>query len=918
MSDQDQILLQTKLHQPLIPRGLIDRPRLFEQLNAVIDYPLTLICAPAGYGKTTLVCAWLDHVVDGRSGQVSSLPSAWLSLDDEESDFSLFLRYFIAALRTIFSNACEETLKLLHASQQPPQAVFYTTLCNDLDNLTGEAVLVLDDYQFIRGKEVHDLLGELVRHWPKPLHLVLISRIDPPLPLTSLRAKRKILEIRTQDLRFSPQETTTYLDQAQFFHLNEHTLELVNERFEGWPAGLHLAALSLRSTGSQETVQLALSSADANITGYLVDEVLTHQFPAIHSFLLRTSILDRFCVSLCEAVIGEIDTTWDVRACLDWIEHSELFLSPLDSRREWYRYHHLFQELLQQRLSIEISPDQLNSLHCRASTWFEEHGLLDEALHHAQAAGEFGLAARQMSAGLRDVINREDRLTLERWLRMLPEEMTQQQPQLLMIRAWALQFSWRLDLQAQVVKQIEDLLAADDWASLPTDDLQLLRAQILLLKAQQAYLNNQPMLAIDICKQALALLPLSWKFGRGAAMLFLGFSMQASGQAQAAERLLLNAYESYGDKTDTYALLVLESLCFIYMHTGQLEQTRQIAQVLVQGSTQSGIAFMRNLGNWYLGRVCYQINELEAAEQYFIQIVENRYIVQVTTYRDAVAGLALIHQIQGERTEAWQMVESVSQYDLEQRGSEEIRTRSLRARLFLMQGDLERASRWVDTLTEPPPNQPLIWLEEPQVTRVHILVARGKDADLGLATEILDTLEEITSRTYNTGYKIEILILRALVLDAQGKINQANAVLEQAVELGKPGGFIRVFVDLGKPMQSILRRLVSQGYLVETINRILLAFPEDSRSRNGSELPGIPARRPSPGISPLLDPLTRRELEVLTLLREPSSIKEIAQKLNISYSTAKEYTINIYSKLDVNRRWDAVARAEELNILPPR
>jgi LuxR family maltose regulon positive regulatory protein len=917
MTDQDLILLQTKLHRPLIPRGLIDRPRLFEQLNGTIDYPLTLICAAAGYGKTTLVCSWLEYIAAGRSGKLSSIPSAWLSLDEEESDFSLFLRYFIAALGTIFSEACEETLKLLQASRQPPQAVIYTTLCNDLDRLPGEVILVMDDYQFIRGKEVHDLFGELVRHWPKPLHLVLISRIDPPLPLARLRAKRKILEIRTQDLRFSEQETATYLDQAQFFHLNEHTLDLVNERFEGWPAGLHLAALSLRSIGSQETVQLALSSEDANITGYLFDEVLSHQFPAIHSFLLRTSILDRFCASLCDAVIGNIDSTWTVRACLNWIEHSELFLSPLDIRREWYRYHHLFQELLQQRLSTEISPDQVNNLHRRASDWFEEHGLLDEALHHAQAAGDYSLAARQMSAGLRDVINREDRPTLERWLRMLPEEMIQRQPQLLMIKVWALQFSWRLDLQAQVLKQIEDLLNADEGALLPAEDLELLRAQILLLKAQQAYMGNQPILAIDLCKQALALLPLSWKFGRGAAMLFLGFSMQASGQAQTAERLLLNEYESYGDKADTYALLVLDSLCFIYLHTGQLEQTRQIAQVLVQGSTQSGIAFMKNLGNWYLGRVCYQINELEAAKQYFTQIVENRYLVQVTTYRDAVAGLALIFQILGQSSESWQMVESVSQYDLEQRGSEEIRTRSLRARLLLMQEDLERASRWIDTLTDPPLNQPLIWLEEPQVTRVRILLARGNDADLRLATEILDTLEEIADRTFNTLYKIEILSLRALLLETQGNTSQADAVLEQAVELGKPGGFIRVFVDMGKPMRTILHRLVSQGYLVETINCILAAFPEDGRNRIGGVNLDKPAARTSPEISPMVEYLTRRELEVLTLLRGPSSIKEIAQKLNISYSTAKEYTINIYSKLEVNRRWDAVARAEELNILPP-
>jgi LuxR family maltose regulon positive regulatory protein len=230
MSNQEQILLQTKLHQPPIPRGLIDRPCLFEQLNGVIDYPLTLICAPAGYGKTTLVCTWLNQVSAGRSEEGSHLSSAWLTVDGEESDLSLFLRYFIAAIRTISSDACEKTLILLQSRQQLPQTVLYTTFFNDLENLSREVILVVDDYQFIRGKEVHDLIGELVRHWPKPLHLVLISRIDPPLPLTNLRAKKKILEIRTQDLRFSSQETTTYLEQAQFIHLSKLTLDLVNER----------------------------------------------------------------------------------------------------------------------------------------------------------------------------------------------------------------------------------------------------------------------------------------------------------------------------------------------------------------------------------------------------------------------------------------------------------------------------------------------------------------------------------------------------------------------------------------------------------------------------------------------------------------------------------------------------------------
>jgi LuxR family maltose regulon positive regulatory protein len=491
--------------------------------------------------------------------------------------------------------------------------------------------------------------------------------------------------------------------------------------------------------------------------------------------------------------------------------------------------------------------------------------------------------------------------------------MIQRQPGLLMIKAWALQFSWRLDLQSQVLKQIEELLDAQAGASLPGDDLQLLRAQILLFRAQQAYFGNQPARAIDFCREALALLPLSWTFGRGAAMLILGFSMQTIGQAQAAERLLLDEYESYGDKTDAYALLVLESLCFIYLQTGQLEQVRQIAQVLVQGSTRSGFAFMTSLGNWYLGLVCYQINELEAAEQYFFQVVDNRFTAQVTTYRDAVAGLALIYQIRGESFEALQMVESISQYDLEQRGSEDHRTRSLRARIHLLQGDLGRAGRWVDTYaTDPPPDQPLLWLEEPQVTRVRVLVARGREIDLHLTIQILDILDEIAERTQNVRYKIEILALRALALDARGETGAANAALQQAVDRSRAGGFIRVFADLGKPMQKLLLRLVDQKLLVETIHHILAAFPEKEKDLGRSP------HNPSPGNLSLVEPITSRELEVLTFLRGPLSIKEIAQKLNISHATAKDHTINLYGKLGVNRRWDAVARAEELNILPPR
>ncbi len=912
MSYQNQIILQTKLHRPRLPNDLVTRTRLINLLNQDRSRQLILVYAPAGFGKTTLVSNWLRHMAADQTTPAAALPAAWLSLDENDRDLNLFLRYFIAALRTIFSDACEGTLALLQARQQTPETVLFATLSNELENLPGEAILVLDDYHTIQGMEVHNLLNELARHWPKPLHLVLISRTSPPLPLGNLRARGMISEIRTRDLRFTPEETATYLDQEQLDVPGQCALPLLEERFEGWPAGLHLAALSLRSAGSKEAVLAALSSENANITEYLVDEVLNRQFPAIHSFLLKTSFLDRFCVSLCEAVVAQSDPVWNARVCLDWIERADLFLVSLDNRREWYRYHHLFQELLQHRASADLRPDHIADLHYLASTWFETHGLFGEALEYALAAGNLELAARLMSAGAREIVNREDRPTLERWLRLLPEEVIQRHPELLMLRVWTLQFLWRLDLQAQVLRQVEALLDSNDAAALQTNDPEILRGQILLPKAQQAYFNNQDTQAINLCRQVLALLPAPWTFVRGGAMLYIGLSMQASGQAEAAERLLLAEYESCSDKISTYALFLLQSLGFIHINTGRLEQARQIAQVLVQGATKGRLALMKNWGDYYLGVVAYQRNELNIAAQYFTQIYENRFTAHLTTYRDAVAGLALIHLAQGEGDDAWQMVESISQFDLEQRGGEDPRTGSLRARLRFLQGNLEGAIRWTETFTDPPPDVPLLWLEEPQVTRVRILVARGKETDLQSAMQILDVLDEIIERTHNTRYKIEILALRALALDAQGETNAAESSLKQAVDLARPRGFIRVFVDLGNPMQEMLGRLAGKGFSKEAIHRFLEAFP----ASDGNILNDVnPARPPAPAISTLVEPLTPREQEILNLLHGPGSIKEIALQLHISYATAKRHTVNIYAKLGVKQRWSAVARAEELHIL---
>ena len=463
MPAQASALLFTKLHRPPVTGDRVDRPRLIEMLNRGLQQgPLSLVCAAAGFGKTTLVSSWIESLTAGRGGVTPPLPAAWLSLDESDSDLVVFLRYFVAAIRTVFPESCAETLALLGAPQPTSQAPLVVALSNEIERLPARFVLVLDDYYAIRGEAVHDFLSELLRHWPQRLHLVLISRSNPPLPLANLRAKGQVTEIRTRDLRFTPEEAAAFLDKALPAPLSQSAVALLDQRLEGWIAGLRLVTLSLRAGADAETELAGLSGTNVEIADYLVDEVMSCQTPAILRFLLVTSILDRFCAALCECVLGSVAGSdgppCDVPACIQWLESNNLFVIPLDNDRQWYRYHHLFQELLQRRLLAEVGPEQVTELHRRAAAWFVGQGLIDEALHHALAADDLDLAARLMEAGLCDVLNREDRSTLDRWLRLLPEEFIQRRPWLLMIKAYAFQFSWQLPAVWKLLGQIEALL----------------------------------------------------------------------------------------------------------------------------------------------------------------------------------------------------------------------------------------------------------------------------------------------------------------------------------------------------------------------------------------------------------------------------------------------------------------------------
>ncbi len=898
-------LVRGKLNRPPVTSRLVPRPRLGAILAQGLFAPLTLVCAGAGFGKTTLVSSWL-------SSAPSNLPGAWLTLDENDSDLSTFLSYFVAALRTLFADACAETLALIQAPHHPPAHLLRATLSNDLLQLPGPFVIVLDDYQVLDGKAVHDLVADLLRHWPAFMHMVLISRHTPPLPLARLRAAGQLVEVRSQHLRFTHEEVGAYLERVLDRPLSEPALTRLEQKTDGWIAGVQLVTLSLAETRDPEAFLSTLASADANVADYLVDEVLSRQPVAIQKFLLTTSVLDRFNAAACEAVMEGDNPGWSIRECLDHIERANLFVTALDSQRQWYRYHPLFQDLLQQKLHSEMGSDAVARLHRRAAAWFAGQNLIEEAARHSKEGNDFEQVALAIERGLVDVLNREDRQMLERWLQVLPEDLVRRRPGLRMVKIWTLHFSWQLGALEQELQQVEQMLAESE-ALMQVDDVRYLRGQLCELNSQAAFFANAPARSIAYARQAFELLPSAWAFPRGGAILYQGLSMQAMGQGQDAEEALLEQYGSLHDRLDGYALRHLMSLGFVYLFSGQLDKARENAHVLLRQASLSGLPTLQGWAQLFLGTVSFHRNDLESARRYFAEIAEARYKIHALIPRDGLAGLALVQFALGETAETWQTLETLRQLDLDRMGYEGDHTRSLRARLLIMSGDAEGAGRWADESTAPVQDRPLLWLEEPRITRARVLIARNSGDDARRALEALETLYESAERTYKMPHHIEILALQALALDALGDTQPARATLREAVALSVPGGFVRIFVELGPPMARMLEEIAREtsAGVAKTIGRILVEFPKPSHPADSL------LRQTGPGIwrSELVEPLTERELDVLKLMAERRSDKEIAAALTLSPLTVKRHAINIYAKLNVHGRWDAVVKAEELGIL---
>ncbi len=902
-------LLRTKFYRPSLPSDLVDRPRLIDQLNCGLDGPLTLITAPAGYGKSILTRAWLN---------TCERPSAWLSLDETIDDLGVFLAYFVAAIRTIFPGTLRQTETLLAAINLPPLSVLVGSLINELDELERDFVLVLDDYHTIHQPEIHDLLNTLLRPPAQRMHLVLIARKDPPLPKSLLLARKQLNEVRLTDLRFSADETAAFMQNALGSPLPAAAIAALADRTEGWIASLRLAALTLRYSPDTDSrvAELQALEHDRNLTDYLMSEVLAQTPPAIADFLLKTAILDRMCDPLCAALLGRADFEGRDQTPLEWLEQNNLFIVALDNERRWYRYHHLFRTFLRDRLERRCDAVEVARLHARAGAWFAGQDLLEEALQHALQGHDTPAAVRLMAEHRHALMDAEEWHFHERMLHMFAAETVTAHADLTLMAAWVARYARFFDL-GRVLELLDR--AASLAAQMPDQpeharhlqgEIDTLRITVVIEAA------GDPETVIGLGQQALATTPRAWYYVRAIAWLWLAVAYQMAGRLDQAYAALA---EGQAEDGATRAR-VAASRGFVEWIAGNLPAIPPLASRFRAVSETHHQNESLGWAHLLLSSVAYQHNDLQTAETHAKALEDMRYLCTPMAYLQSAFVYTSICQARGLPDEARAKLDLAVTFLRETRSEGLLLlAQAFQMELVARQGDLGAASEWATTIGPHLPLTLMPYYYAPQLTLPKILLAQDTPASRKQAAAELSRLYAFVTATHNTCFTIEVLALEALLYHAQGNEPSALIALEQAVTLAQPGGFVRVFVDLGPTLAALLGRLAAKGVTGNArgyIDQILRAFAAARSSPQPVKPPHAWATAQATAQAAMIEPLSRREQQVLELLAQRMTAKEIAQKLVVSDQTVKRHRANVYQKLGVHTRGDAIAAAVALGILP--
>ncbi len=900
-------LIQTKLYRPRSGSDVIPRTRLIERLNAGLSSNVTLISAPAGFGKTTLLAEWLK--TNDRS-------TAWLSLDENDNELPIFVYSLAAALQTVFPDAFQTTASLLKASQFPSPNHVAALFINDLADMPDDVILVLDDYHLIRNSKVHTLLDLLIGHLPPQLHLVLISRSDPPLPIARWRAQGRLNELRGADLRFTLEETEAFLSLVLENEQVHETSVMLEELTEGWIAILRMAALSLRSTSDRAAfLERLRHHPDRSISSYLVEEILAQLTPAVQKFLVQTSLLDQFCSELCAAILGSDFPHEQVQIILDWLERSNLLLVPLDERQGWYRFHHLFKQLLEQRLQMLLSTEEIMMLHRRASAWYVEQGLIEQALEHALAAGDVLSATQLVEAQFLPAFKQEGLAQMEHWLRLLPEDQIQGSPVLLVARVWVLQAHGQLKDLPRLLKAAERLLATNgsDMSDLDNPQSRILHALIATLWSLFQYFSGQIQASLESARSALEWLPPDEEYIANLPLMFLAWSNQAIGNEDVALVALQQALTDRSLHVNTAARLLFAQ-GWVYMAAGKLHQVEHTARHLLQIAQEGDLVLSQHFAHWLLGVVYYERNDLDMAVYHFSVVIANQHQAHFWVVQDAMHGLALTYQAQGMSSQAQETARALLELVQGQNNIRELLTTyAFCGWLALLQNEVESAEQWLELAGDQEALGSMMFFEDPPITKAHLLLAKGDVISVAQGQMLLTHLLQYVQARHNTRKTIKVLTLQAWAYDLQGHMTEALDMLERALALARPGGFIRMFADL-PPLIRLLHELRKRrkarqevdGKLDTYLQRILAAMsPLAAPSTSKEEMLQQEG----------LEPLTDRELQILRLLDKDLSNKEIARELVVTPGTVKVHTNNVYRKLSVNNRRAAVTLAKALGFL---
>lgn len=923
-------ILKTKLYIPPARSKLVLRPHLISRLSEGLAGKLMLVSAPAGSGKTTLVSEWIHRLAGEDQAVASAFPAvAWLSLDEDDNDVARFWSYVIAALDTIRPGVGTDALAMLRSAQPPPYQTILTALINDLDDRPDPLALILDDYHAIHVQPIHDALAYLLDHLPPHTHLIIATRADPPLPLSSLRARRQLVEVRADDLRFTPGEIAAFLNQIMGLGLSADDLRALEQRTEGWAAGLQLAALSLQEEEDVAGFIRAFTGSHRYVFDYLAQEVLERQPDSVRTFLMRTSILERLSGSLCDALTERTDG----QSTLERLEQANLFIVPLDQSRRWYRYHPLFADFLRAQLQQALGAHGILALHLQASEWHEQNGSIRDAVSHALAADDHTRAARLIEDYAPAMFLQSELTTLTGWIHRLPVEDVYARPRLCMANAWALLATGHGEEAERWLQAIERTLGAsaegladEDSGRLSPDVLGAL-VEVTALRGVLAVGRFDVPRTLELSRRVLRHLGDSELRGlfndppqmRPAALFNLGLAQELGGEVgTAAGTFRETAAASLELKNQHLYPLALGHLGQLQVVQGQLHQAQLTYRSALQETQEfagspSPLSAIAHAG---LGNVHYEWNDRDAALSHLLKGIElAKPWINWESLIPAYLGLARLKRSRGDLDGALTVLDEFIAMCRQSNAAMTSAAQAYQAVLWAARGDSAFATQWLREAGIDPAGDLAYGVEFEAIASAQVLIALGRAAE---AARLLERLRQSAEAGHRTGRVIEISVWQSVAQHAQAKAPEALSVLERAVTLAAPEGYCRTFVDAGASLAELLAKLLTTRRLDldETsstyIRRLLDAMRVDREGKGAAAVRAQPSKSPPAGMA---EALSDREMEVLRRLADGLTNAEIGQALVLSVNTVKTHVGNIYGKLGARNRAQAIARARELDLL---